>query len=285
MRIHANPPFRVYHGFLFPSFEEGVAAMHTCVHEGHRPSLLRLSDAHETELSFHMKPPSSGFQAVLHGILKRYLAARGYAAPCLMIVGLEGTRARVRKLRKHVFRILRAHRGFHLGKGAGESWSKEKFNLPYLRDTVMDRGVLVDVAETATLWSNVVPLYRTTQRAFADHCLSLGIRSYMGCHISHTYETGACLYFTYAAPQDRNGALERYYDLKRFITGAFLESGAALSHHHAIGVEHRPWMTQEHSPAALRALRSLKSSLDPRNIMNPGKVLPPELDKKDVEHL
>jgi len=279
MRIHANPPVRVYHGFLFPSFDDGVAAMHTCVREGTRPSLLRLSDAEETELSFHMKPAVSGLKALVPAIVKPYLAARGYTAPCLMIVGLEGTKAQVRKLRRNVFHILSAHRGFHLGKGAGDSWSQGKFNMPYLRDYLMDHGILVDVAETATLWSNVVPLYRITQRAFADHCRSLGIQSYMGCHISHTYETGACLYFTYAAVQDQSRALERYYELKRFITDTFLEFGAALSHHHAIGLEHRPWMTQEHSPAALGALCSLKSSLDPGNIMNPGKLLPAQVDK------
>lgn len=278
MRIHTNPPVRAFHGFLFPSFEDGVAAMHTCVREGHRPSLVRLSDAPETEFAFRMKPPASGLKAVIPAIVKPYLAARGYTTPCLMIVGLEGSTARVRRQRKQVFRILSAHRGFHLGKGAGESWSRGKFNLPYLRDCLMDRGVMVDVAETAALWSSVMPLYRTTQRAFTDRCRSLGIQGYLGCHISHTYETGACLYFTYAAVQDQSRALEQYYDLKRFITDTFLDSGAALSHHHAVGLEHRSWMLREHSPAALRALRSLKNSLDPENIMNPGKLLPPQAD-------
>jgi alkyldihydroxyacetonephosphate synthase len=99
---------------------------------------------------------------------------------------------------------------------------------------------------------------------------------YVGCHISHTYETGACLYFTFAARQPKGRELEHYYDYKRLVTDAILRLGGTLSHHHAVGVEHRAWVSQDISPSGLQALRALKNSLDPKQVLNPGKLLPSE---------
>ena len=103
-----------------------------------------------------------------------------------------------------------------------------------------------------------------------------GTSGYLGCHISHTYETGACLYFTFAALQEVGRELDQYYRYKSLITEVFLAEGAALSHHHAIGIEHRPWIHREHSAPAIRALSAIKQALDPDGIMNPGKLLPEE---------
>jgi alkyldihydroxyacetonephosphate synthase len=272
--VHETPEVRDHHGLLFPTFSAGVEAMQRCVRAGCGPSLFRLSDAMETELSMHMKPPSQGFKAILHRAMKRVLAARGYTRPCLMIAGFEGPATRVPRWRRAAFKILKRSGGIHLGQRIGRAWSKEKYNLPYLRDVVMDRGVAVDVAETAAPWSRVLPLYDATIAAMSEAFSAHGRPGYLGCHVSHTYATGACLYFTWAVRPDPGQEIVQYNGYKRLVTNTFLAQGGALSHHHAIGIEHRPWMREELGPTGIRALRGLKTTLDPDGIMNPGKLIP-----------
>ncbi len=275
MRVHPNPAVRAYHGFLFPTFEEGYRAIYECVHGPYAPTLFRLSDAKETELAVHMKRPDSGLKGIVQGWAKQYLARRGYAAPCLMIAGFEGAAARVEAVRRGAFNILKHHRGFHLGTKVGESWSRDKYNLPYLRDYVMDYGVMADVAETSTVWSNVLPLYRAAKKTLQDRFRADGRAFYLGCHISHSYQTGCSLYFTFAAPMTPGKELEEYYRYKRLITETFVTHGGSLSHHHAVGIEHQDWIEREITPTGVQALRGLKAALDPHGIMNPGKLIPP----------
>ena len=274
MRIHRNPPVRAYHGFVFPSFEEGYAAIYGCGASRYPPSLFRLSDARETELASQMKGSATGLRGQLEGWVKAYLAAKGYTAPCLMIVGFEGEPDAVQAVRTGAFRILKKQRGFHLGTRVGESWSREKYNLPYLRDFVMDYGVMADVAETSTVWSNVLPLYRAAKKTLEDRLRADGRPFYLGCHISHTYKTGCSLYFTFAAWMTPGKELEEYYRYKRLITETFVTHGGTLSHHHAVGIEHLRWMAREVTPTGVRALEGLKAALDPKGIMNPGKLIP-----------
>jgi alkyldihydroxyacetonephosphate synthase len=192
-----------------------------------------------------------------------------------MVVGFEGDPAPVKEKARGAVAILKRHGGFNLGASVGKTWSKDKFNIPYLRDYIMDWGCMADVAETSTTWSRVVPLYRAVvaaaERRFAEE---VG-KGYIGCHISHTYPTGACLYFTWAMKNRPGEELEQYYRMKRFVTDTIVENGGTVSHHHAIGTEHMPWMTREIGETGIRALRAMKSALDPKGICNPGKVLPP----------
>jgi alkyldihydroxyacetonephosphate synthase len=275
MRVHRNPAVRAYHGFLFPTFEAGFAAIAECVTGGFPPSLCRLSDARETELAFHMKRPDTGLKGMVTGAFKRYLAGRGYGAPCLMIAGFEGNPEAVNALRAGAFRMLKKHQGFHLGSKVGDSWSREKYNIPYLRDWVMDYGVMADVGETSTVWSNVLPLYHAAKKALEDRFRADNKGFYLGCHVSHTYKTGCSLYFTFAAHMTPGKELEEYYRYKGLITETYVTHGGTLSHHHAVGIEHQPWIEREITPTGVRALRGLKAALDPDGIMNPGKLIPP----------
>lgn len=278
MRVHRAPAVKDYRGFLFPSFKEGYAAIYETVSSGARPSLIRLQDEFETELAFNMKTPKTGVTGFVQRQMKKYLKARGYGRPALMIVGVEGEAGFVAARGKAARAILKKHRGFDLGQSVGKSWSKDKFNLPYLRDYVMDRRCMVDVAETATVWGNVLNLHDKVVAAMTEKFGAEGTPGFVGCHISHTYSPGACLYFTYACRQQPGRELEQYYSFKKFITELFLANGATLTHHHAVGTEHRPWMEREVSKTGVQALRALKASLDPDALMNPGKLIPAEGD-------
>jgi alkyldihydroxyacetonephosphate synthase len=133
---------------------------------------------------------------------------------------------------------------------------------------------MADVAETSTVWSNVLPLYQAAKKTLEDRFRADGRAFYLGCHISHTYKTGASLYFTFAAPMTPGKELEEYSRYKRLITETFVTHGGTLSHHHAVGIEHLDWMEREVTPTGVRALKGLKAALDPHGIMNPGKLIP-----------
>jgi alkyldihydroxyacetonephosphate synthase len=277
MRVHAAPDVKDYRGLLFKSFSDGVAAIHACIRSGVKPSMIRLQDEGETELAFKMKATPKGLAGFLQGAVKKYLARSGYDTPAIMILGFEGRPAHVKAIRAEALSIMKKHGAFSLGASVGSTWSKDKYNIPYLRDFMMDRALMCDVSETATTWDKVVDLHGKTIDAikglFDAEERGFG---YAGCHISHTYDTGACLYFTYASNQKEGAELEQYYRYKRRITDVFMENGATLTHHHAVGYEHRSWMKQEVSATGIQALRALKTSLDPKNIMNPGKLIPDE---------
>lgn len=282
MRVHRTPAVKDYRGYLFKSFEDGVAAIHECIDQGFYPSMIRLQDSWETELAMNMKSPKKGLEALVQKVVKKHLKRSGYTSPCIMVVGFEGDEKAIASTRKESLKILVKHGGFNLGKGIGKTWSKDKFNVPYLRDYVMDHSSMADVAETSATWSNVLPLYHNSIKAMKDKFQADGLSGgYIGCHISHTYKTGACLYFTYATPQDPGRELEQYYSYKGLITETFLKSGGTLSHHHAIGIEHLPWMDKEVSPVGLQALKAVKTSLDPKGICNPGKLLRDETSPTD----
>ena len=275
MRVHPAPEVKDYRGFLFKNFEEGVACIREMIERKFLPSMVRLQDEGETELAFNMKAPKKGLEGVINKGVKAYLKRAGYSKPCIMVVGWEGYAESIIDRRDQCLQILKKFHAFPLGKSVGTSWSKDKFNMPYLRDYVMDRAVMCDVSETGATWTNILPLHTETLRAikqkFAEDHDGAG---YVGCHISHTYQTGSCLYFTYAARQQPGRELEQYYDYKARVTDAFMRTGGTLSHHHAIGYEHMPWMEAEVSATGVEALRALKAKLDPKGILNPGKLIP-----------
>jgi alkyldihydroxyacetonephosphate synthase len=127
--------------------------------------------------------------------------------------------------------------------------------------------VLAETLETATTWSRLAGLHRAVRDALAAHA------PVVGCHVSHLYPTGASLYFTALARQARGEELEQWRRLKRAAGDAIVAAGGTITHHHAVGRDHRPWMRDEVGDAGLALLRAAKAELDPRGILNPGKLL------------
>jgi alkyldihydroxyacetonephosphate synthase len=172
----------------------------------------------------------------------------------------------VRARREATLKVLRAHGGVPLGTAGGRAWARTRFQGPYLRDALMDRGVLVDTLETAAPWSALPRLYAAVRSA-----LGAGA-PVVGCHVSHLYATGASLYFTFLARRDDPDPLGQWQALKRTATDAILDHGGTLTHHHAVGRAHAPWLAREIGETGVAALRALKRELDPAGILNPGKL-------------
>ena len=135
---------------------------------------------------------------------------------------------------------------------------------------MLDAGVLVETLETAAYWSGLRRTYDAVSAALIE---ALGEPSLVLCHVSHVYETGASLYFTVAAPEG-DDPLGRWLDAKAAAMDALVDAGATITHHHAVGTDHRPWLEDEVGPVGLSILRAVKGAVDPDTILNPGVLVP-----------
>lgn len=253
VRVRKLPEVKVYEGWRWPSFADGAAAMRTLAQTGLLPTVIRLSD--ESETAINLADPAA-------------IGGAG-SAGCLMITGYEGDPAAVEAKRAAVSAVLVGLGGDNAGTAPGDKWSHGRFDAPYLRDSMLDAGVLVETLETATFWSNVERLYDDVKAALTG---ALGDPSIVLCHISHVYETGCSLYFTVAAKEDADG-LAQWTAAKTAASDAMIAAGATITHHHAVGTDHKPWYAQEVGPLGVSALRAVKADLDPTGILNPGVLL------------
>ncbi len=274
LRVRPAPTCTRYDGAFFADFASGAQALRALAQERVAPAVARLSDEAETRMSLALAG-SHGLAGALKDRLGRaYLRARGYGGGCLAILGFEGTVEEVEHRRRRALELVRAHGGLPVGRSPGEAWRAQRFAAPYLRDDLLTHGVLVETLETATRWSALLDLHRAVERAIAGALAEQGTPGLVMCHISHLYETGASLYFTFLARQRTGHELEQWAAVKRAAGDAIVARHATITHHHAIGCAHLPWMEAEVGRAGLDALCALKAQLDPAGIMNPGKLLP-----------
>jgi alkyldihydroxyacetonephosphate synthase len=276
MRVHLRPESRVVHGYLFPEFEGGIEAMHECVRQECMPAMVRLNDPDKTALSLAFRPPATGFSQAAGSLFKSYLRIRGFALPraCLMLIAFEGRHAAVARRLRQVNSIYRRCGAIGMGATAGKSFEATKYDFPHIRDFLLDRDVTTDVSETSTIWGNILPLYQKTMSVLRASIQETGVHPWAGCHISHTYQSGASVYFTFGFRQQADREMKQYLQVKRAVQQSFMDHGATLSHHHAVGTEHLPWLADDISPLGVRAVAAIKRGLDPGNIMNPGRLQP-----------
>lgn len=275
LKVRPTPPEKATYGYLFPAYEQGIAAIQQCSREGCVPVLTRLNDPHKTALSFAYRSKQPSYKQWLSAAVKGYLKhvrRFDFESCCLLLVGFEGTSETVERERAHADAVYQQHGAFALGAEPGKAFQAGKYDFPYLRDFLCDRGVVADVSETATSWSQLQPLYRAATDAIQAAMDRVSSAGWVGCHISHTYPTGASLYFTFGFVGRPGEEMAQYLQVKKAAEDAFLAHGATLSHHHAVGVEHLPWLEADISTTGLRAVEALKQGLDPTGVMNPGKL-------------
>ena len=168
---------------------------------------------------------------------------------------------------------MRRFGGLRVGRSAGEAWERSRYQAPYLRDELLTHGVMVETLETATQWSNLKALHDSVERAIGETLAAWRTPGLVMCHVSHLYETGASLYFTFLARQHDEQAIAQWRAVKEAASAAIVHGGGTITHHHAVGRDHVPWMVDEVGNSGRAALQALKSALDPTGIMNPGKLI------------
>jgi alkyldihydroxyacetonephosphate synthase len=277
VHVHRVPELRKILGYLFPSWPRALAAMREIAAGEASPSVTRVSDANETQFSFATRKDPSLVDRLKSKVLSEYLRRRrGFdlEAMCLSFIGYEGTKDHVAAQRKLVGQIVSRHGGLCIGSSPGELYDQKKFDTPYIRDYLLDRGAPGDVSETSAPWSELLTLYDEVTAAAQEAFDGLGVRGYIMCHLSHSYHSGACLYFTFAfKPSGQRDVLEEYDAVKFAIQQKFVDSGATLSHHHAVGTEHAQWLEQDISGPGVAMLRALFDGVDPGANLNPGKIV------------
>jgi alkyldihydroxyacetonephosphate synthase len=277
VQVHRIPEVRVILGYLFPSWESGLAAMQQISTSDAHPSITRVSDAKETAFSFATRKKSShiSISSLISKGLMKVLERRGWNLDevCLSFIGYEGGKAHVARQKKIVKDIVGEHGGILVGKSPGVLYDQKKFDIPYLRDFLLDRGAIGDVSATAAPWSKLLPLYRNVIAAAEKAYAQLGVAGWIMCHLSHSYHSGACLYFTFAFKHDGVDPLGQYEPVKNAIQQAFVDSGGTLSHHHAVGTAHAAWLEQEISVPGVHMIDSLFIAMDPGRNFNPGKII------------
>jgi alkyldihydroxyacetonephosphate synthase len=254
VRRQADSPH--YEAFFFRSWADGIAALRDLEQQRLAPDVARLSDDDETRVQLALSGASR--------VQRVFLRTR--RASCLAILGwddADGAR------RKKAVAVVRRHGGFSVGTSAAEKWKHGRYDGPYLRDDLLDAGVLVETLETSARWSSLL----ATHGAVRNALLGALPGAIVMCHVSHLYPHGASLYFTVIGRQDTD-PVAQWQHAKQAAGDAIVASGATITHHHAVGTDHRPWMTDEIGPLGVDVLRAVKAVLDPAGILNPGKLIP-----------
>ncbi|MDT0143994.1 MULTISPECIES: FAD-binding oxidoreductase [unclassified Microbacterium] len=257
VRIRPVPAATAYRAWSFPDFAAGASAFREATQRGIRPTVLRLSDETETRVN-----------AAMGGHLTRM---RG----CLAVATFEGaTSAEAEATRDALDAVFRAHGATSRGEDPARSWERGRFASPALRDTLMDIGVLAETLETATTWANLPALKAAVTAALTASLAAAGTKPLVLCHISHVYPAGASLYFTVVAALTDDPETQ-WMRAKDAASRAIGDAHGTITHHHAVGRDHRPYLEAEIGPLGVQVLRAVKNVLDPRGIMNPGALVEP----------
>jgi alkyldihydroxyacetonephosphate synthase len=269
VRVRPAPPVRRYEAWMAESFEAGAEIVRGLAQGPGLPTIVRISDEEETEGSLAVNGPRGLAGRAFDG----YLGLRRRRGGALVIVGYEGEEETVSRRRALTVRGLRAGGAAYLGQKAGSSWEHGRYNGPYLRDTLMEMGAMVETLETSHTWSRLGELHRAVGGAIRASLDAGGTPGLVWCHLSHAYADGASLYFTFIARRRAGAELEQWREVKAAACKAIVASGATITHHHAVGRDHAPYMEPEVGGTGLDVLRAVKAELDPAGIMNPGKLL------------
>ena len=275
VQVHRTPAKRDVYAYFFPNWEAGTAAMQEISESDATPSITRVSDARETSFSLATSKESHGVAKFLSGtVLPFLMKSKGWKLDdiCLSFIGYEGGEAHAKRQKKLVEAIVKKHGGMGVGSGPGVLYDQKKFDTPYIRDFLLDRGAAGDVSESAMPWSKVNQLHDAVRVAADKAFDQIGIKGWIMSHLSHSYHSGACLYFTFAFVFG-DDPIGEYNVVKTAIQQAFIDNGGSLSHHHGVGLEHAPWLEQDISSEGVAIMRGLFASADPGENFNPRKIV------------
>lgn len=266
--LHKKPQKMIFDTYFFNSFEEAAEELRKLEQNGDIPHMARLSD--EKETMYGLTQLASGN---LSENLLKYLKVRGISTPCMVLFGFaQKDPISARVARERLATRLLTKKCVRVGAIPGMTWVHARFTSPYLRDVMMTRRVGVDTLETATTWDNAAKLRREIAAKMEAAGQAHGTPAYVFCHISHMYESGCSLYFTYFFREKEGEILQQWMDIKGAAGEAIEGGGGTITHHHGVGQDHSPQFYEENTELFAKVLRAVKKELDPEGILNPGKM-------------
>lgn len=267
VKVKPLPEKRKFVAAFFKDFSEAMHAIREIMQSGLVPSVIRLHDEKETELFNSLSLKNQVYQKIFQ-LWSQWKRLGNH--PCFALLAVEGLAEEVHFQSEKIKKILKKHQGKLFQKSFEKKWHKERFELPYVRDDLLDYGYFIDTLETATPWSKIEKIYLEMHKAFQKKLKKEKL--FIGTHLSHAYSDGASLYFTFIGKQRHGDEIKQWEEIKTLATDVIVTHGGALSHHHGIGYDHKRWMSKEQSPLGLEILREIKKDLDPETLLNPGKV-------------
>jgi alkyldihydroxyacetonephosphate synthase len=265
MRLQDRPRFRNSVSVTFADFHAGVAAARAISQAGLYPSNCRLLDAGEA-----------------------LTAGAGTGNEAVLIVAFESADHSLDPWMARALECCRDNGGV-VPEGAGTTrsdtgagregaagaWRQAFLAAPYLRDAVVAMGMISDTFETAITWDRFVDFHGGVMAAAQDAVRRICGAGQVTCRFTHLYPDGAAPYYTVLAPGRKGSQIEQWNDIKAAASEAVLRLGGTITHHHAIGRDHRPWYDRQRPEGFARALQAAKAALDPEGILNPGVLIDP----------
>ncbi len=273
MRVQPQPEEELFKVAFLPNWEAGKEVLRQAVQKNVRLSMLRLSNAVETDAHLHLGTSPSQFLAI-----STYLKARGLSSDKVMLTyGVSGDKAQNKLALTQFNKLLKQH-GSVTGKITdimGSVWAHGRFKFPYLRGTLWDKGIMVDTFETATNWNNIDEQMQQMQEAVRTSLTDEGEEVMAFTHISHVYKQGASLYTTYffRAAKDHATTLKRWQKIKQAASLSLANGTATISHQHGVGRDHAPYLAAEKGKLGIQVTHDMLKSLDPEQRMNPGVLI------------
>jgi alkyldihydroxyacetonephosphate synthase len=256
VRIRPVPEIERFYAAFFHDFKSGAAAVREASQAGFGVSMLRLSDAQETETTLMLAGKER-----LAGLADRGLRLLRYGPErCMLVYGITGDRGSFSFAKRQMNACLRYHGAFLVDNMIGTMWRKSRFLTPYLRNTLWERGYAIDTLETALPWRAVLPAASAIKAALQEGSGSVGERALVFSHLSHTYRDGASVYVTYIfrRAQDPDETLSHWRALKGSASRAVIAAGGTISHQHGVGKDHAPYLPYEKGEIGMALLHAAK---------------------------
>ena len=262
VRVRPRPRFRSSAGVRFPSFAAGAEAARALVQSGLNPAGCRLIDPAEAALT-----------------------GAGDGGHALLVLGFESPAREPEPLLEQALEVCAEHGGTWSPReppgeptgGAGAdavgSWRQAFLRAPYLRDTFVAMGVLSETFESAVTWDQFPDFHREVTEATESAVRAACGAGTVTCRLTHVYPDGPAPYFTVLAPARRGREVEQWAQIKHAAADAILAAGGTITHHHAVGRDHRPWYDRQRPEPFAAALRGAKRALDPTGALNPGVLI------------
>ncbi len=263
VRVRPRPVHRSSAAVRFPDFPHGAEAVRAISQSELHPAACRLIDPVEAR----MTGAGGGDQA-------------------LLVLGFESSDHEVQAALDRALELCRESGGTaepgRAGSGGGASqWRSAFLRAPYLRDTLVAMGVLSETFETAITWERFPEFHRRVGERTLEAVHAVCGAGSVTCRFTHVYPDGPAPYFTVLAPARRGAELEQWTQIKAAASEALLAEGGTITHHHAVGRDHRSWYDRQRPEPFARALRAAKAALDPTGALNPGVLIDP-LEPNDL---
>ncbi|MEV8593352.1 FAD-binding oxidoreductase [Streptomyces sp. NPDC052013] len=260
MRLQQRPRWRARASVRFEDFATAVAATRAIAQSGLHPANCRLLDATESLLNAGV--------SVGGGVL---------------VLAFESADHPVDGSLERAVELCRDHGGEASGEAgdeaarrdtAGESWRSSFLRMPYQRDALARHGVIAETFETACTWDRFAALHESVTEAARQALKEVAGTGVVTCRFTHVYPDGPAPYFGVYAPGRWGGMVAQWDHIKAAVSEAIMAHGGTITHHHAVGRDHRPWYDGQRPSPFAAALTAAKSALDPAGILNPGVLLP-----------